>query len=142
MSVAMAYSMLTVYGKQGRSLSAAAAVLRGYNAVCPLTKEERQHLLLLIACRLSCSVTLGAFSYQQNPGNEYLLLHATPGWKALELIWGTDVERRASMRKAIDGMFDRACSKSGVSEGGTPIDCSDLAFPDPSINDPLADVRA
>ena len=138
----MAYSMLTVYGKQGRSLSAAAAMLRGYNAVCPLTKEERQHLLLLVACRLSCSVTLGAFSYKQNPGNEYLLLHATPAWNALELIWGTDTERRASMGKAIEGLFDQACSKSEVTEEGKPIDCSDLAFPDPSIKDPLEAVRA
>ena len=137
----MAYAMLTVYGKQNRSLSAAAAMMRGYNSVCPLTKEERQHLLLLIACRLSCSVTLGAYSYKQNPGNEYLLLHATPAWNALELIWGTDVQRRASIRKVIDGLFDQACSKSGVTEEGKPIDCSDLAFPDPSITDPLAAVR-
>ena len=141
LSIAMAYAMLTVYGKQNQSLSAAAAMLRGYNAVCPLTKEERQHLLLLIACRLSCSVTLGAYSYKQNPGNEYLLLHATPAWNALELIWGTDVERRASMRKVIDGLFDLACSKSGVLVEGQPIDCSDLAFPDPSVNDPFAAVR-
>jgi hypothetical protein len=137
----MAYALLTVYGKQGRSLSAAAAMLRGYSAVCPLKAEERQHLLLLMACRLSCSVTLGAYSYKQNPGNEYLLLHAAPAWNALELIWGTDVERRASMRIVIDDLFDQACSKTGLSEEGKPIDCSDLAFPDPSLKDPLAAIR-
>lgn len=111
LSVAMAYSLLTVYGKQNRSLSAAAALLRGYNSVCPLTEVERKHLLLLMACRLSCSVTLGAYSYQQNPGNEYLLLHSAPAWNALELIWGTDPDRRAAIRTVVDGLFDRACSK-------------------------------
>ena len=97
----MAYALLTVYGKQRRSLSAAAALLRGYNQVCPLTPAERQHLLLLIACRLSCSVTLSAYSHQQNPGNEYLLLHAKPAWEALDLIWGTDPDRRAITGDAI-----------------------------------------
>lgn len=141
MSVAMAYSLLTVYGKQNRSLSAAAALLRGYNSVCPPTEVERKHLLLLMACRLSCSVTLGAYSYQRNPGNEYLLLHAAPAWNALELIWGTDPDRRAAIRTVIDGLFDRACSKSTPANSTTPIDCSDLAFPDPDLEDPLAGVR-
>jgi Ser/Thr protein kinase RdoA (MazF antagonist) len=77
----MAYAMLSVYGKANRSISAAAAMLRGYNSVYPLTDAERKYLVMLIACRLSCSVTLGAFSYQQNPTNQYLLLHSEPAWK-------------------------------------------------------------
>lgn len=140
LSVAMAYAMLTCYGKQGRSLSAAAAFLRGYNSVCPITEIEKRHLILLVACRLSCSVTLGAYSYQQNPGNEYLLLHAVPAWNALELIWGTDPDRRASMAEVINKLFDRACSKTGL-KGSDVIDCSDLSFPDPSLDDPFASVR-
>mmetsp|Transcript_16514 Transcript_16514/g.30688 ORF Transcript_16514/g.30688 Transcript_16514/m.30688 type:complete len:443 (+) Transcript_16514:275-1603(+) len=148
LSIAMAYAMLTPYGKQGRSLSAAAALLRGYNSVCSVTVEERHHLILLIACRLSCSVTLGAYSYQQNPGNEYLLLHAAPAWNALDLIWGTDPDRRADMKEAINRLFDCACSKTGfednkdeVSSTNPVIDCSDLTFPDPSLDDPLESVR-
>jgi hypothetical protein len=148
LSVAMAYAMLTVYGKQNRSLSAAAAILRGYHSVCPLSKEERTHLLLLMACRLSCSVTLGAYSYQQNPGNTYLLIHSVPAWQALDLIWGNDPERRATMKTVIHELFDRACN--GPSSKGenivssatmVAIDCSDLAFPDPSVDDPLAAAR-
>jgi hypothetical protein len=142
LSVAMAYAMLTCYGKQGRSLSAAASFLRGYNSVCPITAIEKQHLILLIACRLSCSVTLGAYSYQQNPGNTYLLLHAVPAWNALELIWGTDPAPRALMAKVIHNFFDLACSKTGLEESSDEvIDCSDLSFPDPSLDDPLASVR-
>ena len=45
-TIAMAYGMLTTYGKANRSISAAAAILRGYNSVYPLTDMERklQHL--------------------------------------------------------------------------------------------------
>jgi hypothetical protein len=135
----MAYAMLTTYGKKNRGISAAAAMLRGYSSVCSLTEEERKHLVLLIACRLSCSVTLGAYSYKQAPENEYLLLHAKPGWDALEIIWGTDSERRQKMRSTIDRIFDQACSKNHLTDD--VIDCSDLSFPDPNIVDPLSDIR-
>jgi len=146
LSVAMAYSMLNAFGKRKRSLSAAAAVLRGYHSVKPVSERERPYLLLLIACRLSCSATLGAYSYAQNPGNEYLLLHATPAWNALELIWGTDAARRASIHATIRALFDRACDGSSSADGdnskpGVVIDCSDLDFPDPSVPDPLAASR-
>jgi len=143
LSIAMAYSMLNVFGKHNRSLSASAAVLRGYHSVKPLTNEERQHLPLLIACRLSCSATLGAYSYSQNPGNDYLLLHATPAWNALELIWGTDPTRRVSILKTIHELYDLACSSNtSTCEKTGVIDCSDLNFPDPSVSDPLAASRS
>lgn len=141
LSVAMAYAMLTSYGKNNRGISAAAALLRGYNSVCPLSTEERKHLVLLIACRLSCSVTLGAYSYDKNPENEYLLLHATPGWNALDLIWGDDPVKRLKMRVIIESVFDQACAAE-VNPNADAIDCSDLSFPDPDVVDPLADVRA
>lgn len=138
LSVAMAYAMLNAFGKHHRSLAAAAAVLRGYNSVRPITPEERRHLPLLIACRLSCSATLGAYSYAQNPGNEYLLLHATPAWNALDLIWGTDPEHRLFVLKTIHELFNLACSSCGTDKKTGIIDCSDLNFPDPSMPDPLA----
>ena len=132
--MAMAYAMISSYGKNGRAIGAASAALRGYNAVYPLEDVERKHLYLLMTCRLACSVTLGAFSLQQNPENEYLLLHAEPAWRALELLWGYDVERRAALNRAVECMFDKACS-------GDAMECSDLALPDPHIVDPLASVR-
>lgn len=139
--MAMAYAMLTTYGKRNRGISAAAAFLRGYSSVCTLTDEERQHLVLLIACRLSCSVTLGAYSIKQAPENEYLLLHAKPGWDALGMIWGTNVEQRKKMRSTLDRIFDQACSSAVVSPTDEVIDCSDLSFPDPQVDDPFSDVR-
>lgn len=140
LSVAMAYSMLSTYATPNRGISAAAAFLRGYSSVCTLTAEEKSHLVLLIACRLSCSVTLGAYSYKQSPGNEYLLLHAKPGWDALGMIWGTDVEQRKEMRATLDKIFEQACSNVKKGETGV-IDCSDLSFPDPRVVDPFGDMR-
>lgn len=136
----MAYAMLSSYGKQNRSISAAAAVLRGYHSVYPLPYEERQHLPLLMACRLSCSVTLGAFSFSQNPANTYLLLHAEPAWKALDLIWGKDPEKRELINHCLQRMFAQACNIESLSIE-EDIPCSDLALPDPSVTDHLKSLR-
>ena len=141
LTVAMAYSMLSVYAKNGRSISAAAAFLRGYNDVCPITEDEKKLLILLIACRLSCSVTLGAYSYQQNPENKYLLLHAMPAWNALDLIWGTDETKRAEIAKVLNKMFDLAC-KPREDANADVINCNDLSFPDPVLGDPMGEMRA
>jgi hypothetical protein len=139
--VAMAYAMLTVYGKRNRMISAGAALLRGYNAVNPLTDLERRHLVLLVSCRLACSATLGAYSIQQNPENTYLLLHSKPAWDCLELIWGRDATKRQEMAKVLNQVFDLACSvhKDGDAD---VLECTDLAFPDPVVVDPLSSSRA
>ena len=157
LTVAMAYGMVSNYGKSNRGISAAAAVLRGYNSVYPVTELERQHLVLFVACRLACSATLGAYSYSQNPGNEYLLLHAEPAWKMLEMMWGcgstcSDVnshdaeEQRKQIKAAMNRVFDQACvnHKSDHHEdaiGDAIVECFDLVFPDPSVMDLLRDVR-
>jgi hypothetical protein len=155
-TIAMAYAMLTTYGKhQNASISAMAAMLRGYNSIYPLTKLEREHLLLLIVCRLACSVTLGAYSLQQNPENAvYLSLHSKPAWDALELLWGYDMERRQQMKLVLNQVFDQACSYTSASSssstnGSNSATASrneippsyDLAFPDPTVVDPFASIR-
>jgi len=140
-TVAMAYAMLSSYGKSYRGISAAAAMLRGYNFVYPLTPLERKHLVLLVACRLACSVTLGAYSYQQNPENKYLLFHAEPAWAALEMFWCHDQDRRVSVQKAFKRVLDQACLYHGSSDPKSVISCSDLVFPDPTVADLLAEVR-
>lgn len=129
--MAMAYAMISSYGKKYRSISAAAAMLRGFHSLYPLTKDERKHLRLLIACRLSCSVTIGAYSYMLNPQNEYLLLHAQPAWNTLELLWASQNEK---MTNAIEQMFRVACD-------GHSTDIADLCFPDPCIVDPFQHAR-
>jgi inosine triphosphate pyrophosphatase len=136
----MAYAMLSTYGKANRSISAAAALLRGYNVVYPITDVERNNLVLLIACRLACSCTLGAFSYHQNPSNKYLLLHSEPAWRALELIWGYDAERRRDVTTAMNHVFHQACLYTDATVDDV-IGCSDLAMPDPAIPDLLQSIR-
>lgn len=136
-SVAMAYAMLSSYGKKDRGISAAAAILRGFNSIYPLQPEERKHLRLLMASRLSCSVTLGAYSYQQNPQNEYLLLHAQPAWDMLDLMWGSG-QTDKSMPAAIDAIFDVACDACVENPFSQ---CADISFPDPSIDDSMSSAR-
>jgi hypothetical protein len=148
----MAYAMLTTYGKNNHcSISAMAALLRGYHSVYPLTEYEVEHLVLLIACRLACSVTLGAFSLNQNPENKYLLLHSEPAWTALELIWGYDLQRRHEMKIGLNQIFRQACTvptnatmASSITKNNNQTllpPCYDLAFPDPSVVDPFAAIR-
>uniref|UniRef100_A0A7S2P1E9 Inosine triphosphate pyrophosphatase n=1 Tax=Leptocylindrus danicus TaxID=163516 RepID=A0A7S2P1E9_9STRA len=126
-SIAMAYASLSAYGKTKHSLAAAAAMLRGYNKICPLTEIERKHLRLLISCRLACSYTMGYYSYTKNPENEYLLLHSEPASNALELIWGG-----ACDAASIDRLFGIACCAKATANNP---DCSDIAIPDPSVVD-------
>ena len=135
----MAYALLTTYGKSNRAISAAAAMLRGYNLVYPLQQKELDHVFFLMICRLACSCTIGAFSYHQNPGNTYLLLHSAPAWSALELLWGHSVEYRASMTVAVQRVFSQACSYTTSLDAS--INCTDIMLPDPVIPDLLRSVR-
>jgi inosine triphosphate pyrophosphatase len=137
----MAYAMLTSFGKHNLSLSAAAGMLRGYNSVYPLTEAEKEHLPLLVACRLACSVTLGAYSYSKNPDNKYLLLHAEPAWKALEMVWPHDEHLRHEMRRASSRLFEQACLYGAASRREATVTCYDLIVPDPCVADLLEAVR-
>lgn len=85
-AVAMAYAMLSTYGRANKGISAAAALLRGFSVEYPLSDIEKKHLATLVVCRLACSATLGAYAFQQNPSNRYLLLHSEPAWRSLEML--------------------------------------------------------
>jgi len=107
LAIAMAYSLLTTYSTStNRSLSASAIFLYAFQSKYPLTKVEIQHLRILIQSRLAQSVTYGAFTYAQNPENEYILLHSKPGWNALEMFWGGGKERK----EKINGLYATASS--------------------------------
>lgn len=147
-SVAMTYAMISTFGKVNRSLAAAAAMLRGVHSVYPILPQERRHLRLLIASRLACSATLGAYSIHMNPENkEYLSLHAEPAWKALTLIWGSgdnDVSHRSKLNDAIDHLFLQACNNcppSTKDDKDQSIYCTDISMPDPSLLDVFHNVR-
>lgn len=67
------------------------------------------------------------------------MLHAEPGWKALELIWCYDVDQRSRMATAANRLFDQACLYNDSRE--TVVTCSDLVVPDPGVADLLHSVR-
>ena len=142
MAVAMAYRLISSYGKGSRSISAACAILRGFHHTYPLTPDERKHLRLLVACRLVLSTTYGNYTYKQNPENEYILFHSKPAWEALDFIWGMDGRGAGgNTADAIDNAFNIACDNITVPEGSNLPGCVDIAFPDTTIADPLADAR-
>lgn len=136
-SVAMAYALISSYGKGKRSISAACAVLRGFHHAYPLTPDERKHLRLLIASRLALSTIMGNYTYKQNPANEYILFHSEPAWEALNFIWGLGGETA----RAVEDAFNIACDSIRVPEGSSTPECADISFPDPSVPDPLAAAR-
>ena len=123
----MAYAILSSYGKQSHGLSAMALFLRGYNYCYRLTDFERKHVRTLVACRLACSATLGAYSYSRDPTNEYLLLHSEPCWKALQMLYGKGTTSVSAA--AVERMLDRACD----TRRRTTTD--DLFIPDPNVHD-------
>lgn len=49
-----------------------------------LSDAEWSVLPTLIACRITVSLTIGAYSSAQDPENEYLKLTLLPGWTALQ----------------------------------------------------------
>lgn len=73
-------------------LAVAKALIEAYTHKAPLTPQEQPHLHTLTAARLCQSVIMGAYSYSCNPGNEYLLVTAHPGWQALGFLVGMGSE--------------------------------------------------
>lgn len=137
----MAYAMLSVHGKSGRTFAAGAALLRGFASVYQLDELELKHLHLLVACRLACSCTIGAFSHQQNPENKYLLFHSEPAWNVLEIIWGHDNNQRTIVANTMNILFAKACTFTLNNCDNGVIDCTDLSFPDPHFGDILSRMR-
>merc|ERR1712212_1105627 len=62
-------------------------VIAGYLDHRDLPVKEKQLLRTCVAARYAQSLVMGAYSYQQDPGNEYLLITAKTGWKTLSDFW-------------------------------------------------------
>ncbi|TRY69968.1 hypothetical protein TCAL_02332 [Tigriopus californicus] len=62
-------------------------VIAGYIKHRKIPRLEMDLLRTCIASRFAQALILGAYSYRQNPTNEYLLLSAKTGWKVVEEFW-------------------------------------------------------
>jgi len=65
-------------------------VVAGYLGHRQLTPLERRLLRVTVAARYAQSLVMGAYSYSQDPGNEYLLITAHTGWSTLAAFWATE----------------------------------------------------
>merc|ERR1719400_1907273 len=65
-------------------------VVAGYIKHRQLPVLERRLLRVAVAARYAQSLVMGAYSYSQDPGNEYLLITAHTGWQTLAAFWAVD----------------------------------------------------
>ena len=65
-------------------------VLAGYIKHRDLPLLERKLIRTCVAARYAQSLVMGAYSYAQDPGNEYLLITAKTGWKTLADFWSVE----------------------------------------------------
>jgi 4-aminobutyrate aminotransferase-like enzyme/Ser/Thr protein kinase RdoA (MazF antagonist) len=79
-AIAATYALL---GKPD-PLAAAADVVRGYHAACPLDEGEIGLLHTLIGARLAVSVTNSALMKTKRPDDPYVTISEAPAWEALE----------------------------------------------------------
>jgi len=66
---------------------AGAHVIAGYIKHRHLTQLERKIIRTCVASRYAQSLVMGAYSYAQDPGNEYLLITSKTGWEILTQFW-------------------------------------------------------
>uniref|UniRef100_A0A6P7GL55 Hydroxylysine kinase n=1 Tax=Diabrotica virgifera virgifera TaxID=50390 RepID=A0A6P7GL55_DIAVI len=84
-SITMVYMMLLA-----KSIEAGGAVLAGYTSIMPLSNEEYRLLKVCAAARLCQSLVMGAYAYQQDPSNTYVIVTAAYGWQLLQDLWNED----------------------------------------------------
>ena len=89
MDVAVAIMYLMVDNTFMDPLDVGGHVLMGFNQCNALNEHEFDALRVLTAGRFVQSLVMGAYSYSQDPGNEYLLLTAKRGWQVLGKLWET-----------------------------------------------------
>lgn len=91
--ITVAYALLSPVGLQDPDAVLTSMISAYHRSILKATGSsfsaaEIRYFRLIIALRLSTSVTIGHYSIIMNPENrEYLELHATPAKKALKYIW-------------------------------------------------------
>ncbi|XP_042219208.1 hydroxylysine kinase-like isoform X2 [Homarus americanus] len=67
-------------------------IIAGYLTQRTISEDEWNILKECVAARFAQSLVMGAYSYEQDPGNEYLLVTAAKGWDILANFWKTPKE--------------------------------------------------
>lgn len=83
----LAITIMYMMTKCEDPIMAGSHVLAGYLQQRDLPVEERRLLRTCVAGRYAQSLAMGAYSAQQDPGNEYLLITAKTGWETLTEFW-------------------------------------------------------
>ncbi|XP_067001179.1 hydroxylysine kinase [Anabrus simplex] len=99
LAITICYMMLQ--SKQLHPLEAGGHVIAGYITKRPLPALEFQLLKLCVCARLCQSLVLGAYSYLQDPGNQYILSTAANGWSLLQNLWHTSDEEVCKRWEAV-----------------------------------------
>ena len=73
-SIALTYALMDA----DQPLETAAALVRGYHSILPLSKTEIELLYYLIPARLATSLIHSSVNYQKDPTNEYHQISAAP----------------------------------------------------------------
>jgi len=68
-------------------------VLAGYIKYRSMDNSEKKLLRTCVAARYAQSLVMGAYSYEQDPGNEYLLITSKNGWKILHDFWNVSEDQ-------------------------------------------------
>jgi 4-aminobutyrate aminotransferase-like enzyme/Ser/Thr protein kinase RdoA (MazF antagonist) len=97
-AIAVAYAVLD----HDDPLAAAAAIVRGYHSVHPLTPDELSALFGLVQLRLCVSVCVAAYQRRQRPDDEYLAISQAPIHRTLPKLSGIHPD-------AVEDLFRAAC---------------------------------
>lgn len=90
LAITMMY-MMTRCSTMSPSL-AGGHVIAGYIRHRQLSALERRLIRICVASRYAQSLVMGAYSYSQDPGNDYLLITSKTGWDILTSFWSTPLE--------------------------------------------------
>ncbi|KAG0724729.1 Hydroxylysine kinase [Chionoecetes opilio] len=111
LAIFIMYVMLEVKAMSPNEV--AGHVLAGYLTHRTILDKEWDILKECIAARFAQSLVLGAYSYVQDPGNQYLLVTATRGWAVLDTFWHTPKEQLISQwRNTLKGYQEPLANSS------------------------------
>jgi len=85
-------------------------VIAGYIKHRHMTSLERKLIRTCVASRYAQSLVMGAYSYSQDPGNEYLLITSKTGWQTLSHYWSLSCDELYKMWDDIIESYDNGNS--------------------------------